>query len=228
MKIFAATLKTHQLDSLREFYADKLGFMLLEDDDDGFTLDAGASRLRFERDESAEFRYHFAFNIPPDQFLEAQVWLAQRVEFLRESSGECVIQHGGKWNAEALYFADPAGNIVEFIARYALNHTTEIPFSAQSVLCLSEVGLVVANAQTMLHHLQGSVQHPFPPYDNGSDAFQAVGDEHGLLILAKEGRIWYPTRTAATVAPLDLTLLGAAQETVILDEYPYHIRIVAP
>ena len=48
------------------------------------------------------------------------------------------------WNADALYFLDPAGNVVELIARHSLPNASDAPFGPDAFLEVSEVGMPVA------------------------------------------------------------------------------------
>ncbi len=228
MKIAQLTLKTHTLDTLREFYADHLGLNLLEETDDSFTLDAGESRLTFVADDEEEaYRYHFAFNIPYNQMMDAELWLAQRVSL--------IIPHGAKdawvehtdWQAEALYFADPAGNIVEFIGRQRLAEDTAIPFSAQSILNISEIGVVVTHIEKEVAGLRQQDALELPDFGSNSADFYPIGDDNGLLIFARAGRAWFPTQDVlAESYPIILTVQGSDTQTLTIGQYPVVIQVI--
>ena len=74
---------------------------------------------------------HFALNVPPDRFEEAVAFARERVELLKD---DVPFPH---WRARAAYFFDPAGNLVELIAR-------ERAPGEELFLELSEVGLPVS------------------------------------------------------------------------------------
>lgn len=227
MKIAHLTLKTHALDSLREFYADHLGLYVLEETDDTFTLDAGESRLTFAAgDEEVVYRYHFAFNIPYNQMMDAELWLAQRVNLIiPDGAADAWVEHTD-WQAEALYCADPAGNIVEFIGRQRLAEDTAIPFSAQSIQNISEIGLVVTNVSKDIAQLRAAGLH-LPDYGSSTPEFHPLGDDNGLFIMVQAGRIWFPTPDIlAEVHPITLTIRGDAAQTIQLKPYPYQIQVV--
>jgi hypothetical protein len=63
-------------------------------------------------------------------------------------------------------------------------------------------------------------------YDGaGSDTFTAVGDEDGLFIVVKRGRIWYPeTGVAADVYPVAVTLANTRVSEYNVPDLPYIIR----
>ncbi len=69
----------------------------------------------------------FAFNIPENQFREAKAWLASRVEIARPNGSDEIFYDD--WNAHAVYFPDPGGNLVEFIARHNLPDRSEREFN---------------------------------------------------------------------------------------------------
>lgn len=203
MEISELRLKTHKLNSLRDFYAGTMEFSLLEDTDDHIVLDAGATRLMFEQDMSMAHYYHFAFNIPHNQFADAKAWLAQRTPLLT-FEGEDEIEWSA-WDAQAVYFQDPAGNVGELIARRTLDNASDLPFSGQSIRRVSEIGLAVSDVPVTTELLVN--RFDLPIYDGGGEIFCAMGDADGLLILVKVGRPWFPTQTTrASQSPIHMTL----------------------
>ncbi|MCU0512448.1 MAG: hypothetical protein MUE40_07740 [Anaerolineae bacterium] len=223
MEIVELTLKTQHLRRQRDFYVDRLGFVLLDETDGRITLDAGVSRLHFEQDDRPTAPYHFAFNIPLNQMADAELWLAQQVEVLPGSDGRRLVQLADPWQAQSLYFYDPAGNVVELIARERLACGTAVPFSAQSIWNISEIGLVVPDVPRLVAALE-DVAAPFGP---GSHDFQPVGDDTGMMIVVQTGRVWFPTGSVrAAAAPLTLTLRGPAAGVRHIPHSPYTIRTV--
>ena len=91
---------------LTQFYRDELGLPL-----DGGAIRIGETTLRFLPDEGTPF-YHFALLVPGDRFEAAQAWAEQRVEILSDAEGTRVFE-SDDWNSSAVYFHDPAGNILE-------------------------------------------------------------------------------------------------------------------
>ena len=60
--------------------------------------------------------YHFALLVPGDRFDAALEWAREHVELLPDTeTGEAVFDFT-HWDANAVYFHDPAGSIVELIA----------------------------------------------------------------------------------------------------------------
>jgi catechol 2,3-dioxygenase-like lactoylglutathione lyase family enzyme len=194
-------LQANKLDELRNFYERKLGLTISADSKDGFTLKTGPSTIAFaQAPAKIEPFYHFAFNIPENQFGEAKTWLAKRVSLLRDSSTGKDEVYFAAWNAHAVYFRDPAGNIGELIARHPLKNGASGAFSEQSLLCVSEIGLVTDDSKMLSADISKKLEWP----KTGSElAF--VGDGMGYLIVAPTGRAWLPDRIQkAVVAPVEV------------------------
>ncbi|MFZ1474956.1 MAG: hypothetical protein WBV59_18950 [Anaerolineae bacterium] len=217
MIIHELRLLTHRLQEQRDFYHHLLGIPLLTADADKAVLQVGSSTLIFAAAATPiPAPYHFAFDIPERQFAEAKAWLAARVPLLTDASGADEFDFSA-WNAHAVYFADRDGNIGEFIARHDLPGPATRPFGATSLLSISEIGLAVDDVLPFVQRLQTSIhlsvylQHP-------TATFTPVGDEHGLLIVVKDGRRWFPEeRLAAHAAPLTVVIslpATAGQHTI--------------
>ena len=110
----AVTLFTNQLNELKSFYQNILEMPLIKDGADSFTLRIGSSTLTFKASHLPA-AYHFAFNIPGTHMAEAKKWLQERVELNREDGNDEIYYKS--FDADAVYFDDPAGNVVEFIGR---------------------------------------------------------------------------------------------------------------
>jgi catechol-2,3-dioxygenase len=223
MYISELRLQTHDLAAQCDFYSHLLDIPALSTESNELTLQIGITRLIFTQAPANERPvYHFAFNIPPQQFAEAKTWIAQRTPLTLNSAGadEFFFEN---WNAHALYFYDPAGNMVEFIARHTLEAPTRGPFGAQSLLNISEVGVVAEDVIEAVRQLQTQLGAPI--YQGaGSDMFTPVGDERGLFIVVKRGRIWFPdTGIAAQPAPLSVTV-SEGDTTTTFSGPPYQLH----
>jgi catechol-2,3-dioxygenase len=137
-----------------------------------------------------EGAYHFAFNIPSNQYQAAKKWITDRIPLLKDTGGNEDF-HSNTWNSDSVYFLDAAGNVLEFIARHSLNNAAHGDFSASNILNVSEIGLpsenVIALANEICSRLGLSVYKQEP-----SETFTPVGDENGLFILPIRDRIWMP------------------------------------
>ncbi len=200
MKFTHVELQTTQLSAMRDFYAEHLGIPLVEADETTFTLQLHQTQIRFQNGETSP--YHVAFNIPQNQFAEGKAWLESRVPLV-DILGKDEI-HFTAWNAHSVYFYDPAGNIMELIARHDLDNDTNEPFSGKSLLSVSEIGIATDDVRGFVNDLQSAFD--VPVYDGeGSDIFSAVGNPDGLLIIVPKGRIWFPeTGIPAECCPMKI------------------------
>lgn len=201
MKIKEIHLETHRLEDLKAFYTDVLGFPLKSNRKNAFTVQTGESRLAFLRTQGLEEPfYHFAFNIPENQIEDAARWVQERTPLI--SREEQTIFHLESWNSQAIYFHDPAGNIVELIARHHLRNASTSPFSVNSILSISEIGVVVENVQLFSEQLQRELNLSL--WKGNNEDFAAVGDEEGLFIVVQAGRPWFPTDRPAESFPVSV------------------------
>jgi len=137
-----------------------------------------------------EGSYHFAFNIPENQFQAAKAWISGRIALLHDESGKEEF-NSESWNSDSVYFKDAAGNVLEFIARHSLLNAIDGDFDSGQILNISEIGLpsenVIAFANELCTSLSLSVFKQEP-----NETFTPVGDDNGLFILPIQNRIWIP------------------------------------
>jgi hypothetical protein len=190
---FAEVTLAAPLD-LRDFYGRGLGLPL-----DGEAIVIGETRLRFRIEDGDAF-YHFALLVPGDRFDAALAWARERVELLGE------VFDFEAWDARAVYFHDPAGNIVELIAHVGLeeNGRSEA-FDAEELVGLSELGVVDDPSRQLrllerpgLQLWDGTIDEP--------DRLAFVGEKGRTLILAPPGRGWLPTDRPAEPHPVEFVL----------------------
>lgn len=195
MKIKQLILYTSRLEEQTAFYKKTLGIPAIEESFNHSSFQIGTSVLSFHYREVST-PYHFAINIPANQEKEAMNWLKQKgIEILMNEDHEEMIDFK-EWNAKAMYFYDKDNNIVEFIARKNQPTQSNAVFRAQSILCISEIGVPVdkiekayndLNQIKRLHIYSGDLSH-----------FCAAGDENGLfIIIDKAKKKWYPTDDVA-------------------------------
>jgi len=200
MHIDYLSLRVTNLQKMINFYSTNLGFPILTVGSDYAVFRTGSTVLMFEAVEDPEEEtspyYHFAFDIPNNRLDQAEAWLSERVDLLKHQ-GETQIPFED-WNARAVYFHDPAGNIVEFIARKNLSNENEDAFSIDSVLRVSEIGWPC---------LMGYVDRDFQlPVWWETEGFQAFGSETGLILAVDTERKWLPTDKRALACPVTLVL----------------------
>ena len=190
MDILYLELSSKDLKAQQDFYANILELPVTLDSS-SLEVTAGKTMLRFMQAPS-EFNgaYHFAFNIPEDQYQSAKQWITRRLPLLQDKTGTEDFE-STSWNSTSFYFLDAAGNVLEFIARHNLQNAASEEFNASQILNVSEIGLpsedVITLANQLCTKLGLSVFKQEP-----NDTFTPVGDENGLLILPVKERIWMP------------------------------------
>jgi catechol-2,3-dioxygenase len=172
--------------------------------------------------------YHFAFNIPTNQITEAKNWLERKGIKLLNFDNQDIIPFPN-WNAQAMYFLDTTGNIVEFIARQDLPPSSPAQFSAHSILSISEIGLPVPEIKPVFEQINQNFSLPMYSKISNLTSFCAAGSSEGLLIIVPLNRAWFPTQTINGVFPLEIWLAVNASEEINfqLNNLPYQVNLIA-
>ena len=222
------------LIELKKFYTSLLGLPMLSEQNDQFTMRAGETTIRFikttEKD-AAPF-YHFAFNIPENKILKAREWQLKRTALSATPSHMIDekypkdIRHFQNWNAHSVFFWDPAGNLVEYIARHDLKNGVDGEFSSKDILCASEIAFIVNDSNAIADEIKSSFG--LGQYKGGDENFRAIGDENGLLLVMKKGRVWEGhtniSRTPDTIKTA-VTIKADKKENWKPKNYPFEINV---
>ena len=131
----------------------------------------GASRVRFAPGPAV--CSHFAVNV--GEFGRAVEWARGQAELIQEDVPFEM------WRARAAYYFDPAGNLVELIAR-------ERAPGDELLLEVSEIGVPVADVGAAVEFLEAELG--LPHFSGDRENFSAVGDDRGLFIVVPVGRAW--------------------------------------
>ena len=178
---------------LSAFYRDVLGLPL-----EGPAVRVGETLLRFESEDDAF--YHFALLVPGDRFDAALEWARERVELLGD------VFDFDFWDARAVYFLDPAGNIVELIAHHELARSGRSgAFAANELVGVSELG-IVGDPPQLLRELETAGIELWDGSVEGENQLAFVGEQGRTLILSPPGRGWLPTGRPAEPHPVELVL----------------------
>jgi hypothetical protein len=228
-------LTSAPLASMRQFYAGTLGLRVLEERAGELALAGGATRLTFRpagRDHGHPF-YHFAFNIPENKILSALAWQKARSPLmaiptrLRDPKFPDEVVDFRHWNAHSIFFFDPGGNVVEYIARHDLKNGRSGDFGPDDILYASEIAFVVDDvkeASAAVKPVAGVEQ-----YRGADDQFTALGDEMGLLLVMKRGRVlnFDPSSTekAAAVFPTMASIAGPGPAKYEWPGFPYVVTV---
>ncbi|WP_428229349.1 VOC family protein [Flavobacterium sp.] len=194
MKLEHIQIQTNDIQKTTAFYQGLLELPIIEKKTASVTIQAGNSILKFVEDPQFNSIYHFAFNIPENKLDEAIQWCKDKVDLILIKD-QNVITNFENWNSNAVYFYDNNGNLLEFIARHDLNNAQTTAFSSQSILNISEIGIVTENPLALGNQLIAEHGLEFFSKNDNSAFFAAIGDDEGLLIMVKPNRNWYPTQT---------------------------------
>jgi hypothetical protein len=204
---------------MRSFYEDVMELPIVKEDKEAFTVQVGATTLTFwQSNELGDPFYHFAINLPENKMDEAKAWIQLKVELNTENDSDEVFFKS--WNARAIYFEDPAGNILEFIARHNLKNGIPHPFSSKDFLNISEVGVVVPDVIPFVRKLN---QLGIPNWRDDSEGLTPVGDETGLFITVKKDRRWFFSNKDARFYPFGVSIEGIGK--ISFEEQGDEIRL---
>lgn len=166
--------------------------------EDRYHIEVGASKLLIAPS-GESWTYHLAYNIPFDQVEAARDWLSYYTE-VQSFQGEEIVNFP-KWDARAIYFYDPAGNILELIGRKPFQEKGEGTFNFQSLINISEVGWPADDVQKAVQELE------IPLYSQFGPTFSAIGDEEGLLIIVDaQEKKWMPNDDEIQFSPATLKI----------------------
>jgi len=222
------------LAELREFYHRLLGLRMIDDLADRISFAAGETVVTFlpaAPNEGQPF-YHFAFNIPENKIEAAWNWQKERTPLLpiparlRDAKYPDDVVNYAHWNAHSIFFFDPAGNVVEYIARHDLENSAPGGFGPADILYASEIAFVsddVLNLASQFKDLAGMGQ-----YRGGDENFTALGDEQGLLLVMKRGRVISfdaPEKKAVSIFPTTARVRGAPAGRHAVGGHPFELSV---
>lgn len=195
------TLYTDQLKQLRGFYGNVLGLSIEESTEEYFQLSIGTSTLIFQKSE-LQTSYHFAINIPGNQFTLAKHWAKERVLLNRESAVDEI--YYPRFEADAFYFEDPAGNVIELIARRNVDKWSD--FSVESFLNLSEISITTPFVQEVAEKIQ-EIGIPISGHVQiEPDELNFLGKKDTFILLVSPKRRWYFSKRMSETSPLEIVL----------------------
>jgi len=209
------------LADVNDFYAKRLG---VDPAADGSGFAVGISDLVFHGDAGTPF-YHFALLVPGDRFDAALAWARELVELLPGGDIDDVVFDFDSWSAHAVYFLDPAGNIVELIAHHGLSEGgASGAFDPSELLGVSEVGLVgdpieiASGLERIGLRLWDGALLP------GRLAFFGERGRTFIVTAAEHG--WLPTDRPAKQHPVDVVIAGLPAGEVTASGH--RIRSIGP
>ena len=230
MRIAQITLASADPESQREFWGERLGLPARKHDS-AVEIGLRSSTIRFEpADSGADPRYHFAINVPPGSIEGAAAWLGGRVEIL-EFHGDLDVEEGATVvhtgrGAACLYFLDGGGNVAELMANPHLDEGADGSFGPASLLEIAEIGVATADTGAT----RSAVEDVFGAgvlWGGGEGSLlTALGDDHGVVIVAPIGRGWIPVGLPAQPLPTTIVAEAPRPAEVTLPEGPYRLRAI--
>jgi hypothetical protein len=232
VRIHELTLATREPGRQAMFWGETLGLPVRDAGDGAIEVSLQSSTFRFEQAASGfDPRYHYAINVPRGSIEEAAAWIEERHALLAfhgdpdEEEG-ATITHTDR-GASALYFLDAGGNVAELIANNHLANDSDAPFGPESLLEIAEIGVATADTKATSAAIQEVLTAEILWGGREGWLLTAIGDDHGVVIVAPSGRGWIPIGLPAV--PLPTTIVAAAPRTreLTLPEGPCRIKAVA-
>ncbi|SFD87996.1 Catechol-2,3-dioxygenase [Actinopolyspora alba] len=191
MRISAVEHHVSDLAAAVVFYRDLLGLPVSHGDASA-RVTLGSSELWLTEGPATAAAHHLAFDVPARNFDAAVSWLAERVPLLRSAdTGEHEFEGPAGWNSRSVYFLGPDGEVLELIARRRMRHLPASEgFGPDHIVSISEVAVAVDDVSATAAELER--RFGVTSFGPSSANFDPVGDETGLLILVRTGRVWVP------------------------------------
>lgn len=194
-------------EATKQFYETTLHFPLTSEEHNRFTIKVGTSMITFVEAplEKSPF-YHFAFDVPSNQFEEAKAWIKEKTELSQEQGEDEV--YFPFIDAKSIYFEDPAGNIVELICRFSDAKPSEEPFTTASLQKVSEMSIVVTDKLNALSALQKVSIFERDREEISADGLSFMGEREDAtyLLFVNEGRTWYFSNKKSAAYPVEIIL----------------------
>lgn len=206
---------TNNLPVTEQFYNHVLDIKTNRKTENELSFLIGKTRVTFiHSKESVNPNYHLAFDIPTNKLEEALAWIKEKVTILPVIA-DTYLSDIKLWNARSFYFYDNNENLLELICRYDLLNQSEAPFSGDSILHVSEIGIVTSNVQACADDLIARYGLDYYAKQPKQDNFMALGDEGGLFILVDPNRNWFPTDKKAQPFWTKLTFFSKNEDHIL-------------
>jgi catechol 2,3-dioxygenase-like lactoylglutathione lyase family enzyme len=229
MRILELGLETVDVAAQSAFWGNALGVPVGDAGDGRIEIHLAHSTIRFApASVGADPRYHFAINIPRGSIERAAGWVEERHELLAfhddpdVEEGATIVQTDR--GAATLYFLDAGGNVVELIANHHLDTDRAGPFDAGSLLEIAEIGIATADPGGTRAAIQEALAADVLWGGRPGWQLTAIGDDHGVVIVAPTGRGWIPVGLPAQPHPTSILVEAARACDLTLPEGPYRIR----
>jgi catechol-2,3-dioxygenase len=210
-QIVELNLRARRLEQNRFFWETLMGFTVIDSPSVGqYTLQVGNTKLTFRQSnlppnlEATFFpQYHFTISIPSNQVEACLEWVLKQKAFSPNTNEEVTIPiwndylNGAEiirrnlYNSQSVFIQDPAGNVVELLARHDMNNTASGEFNTGMFIGISEVGIVTRDVRKTAALLKETFG--VDEVLGSSNSFKPIGGATGLLKLIVPGKPWIPT-----------------------------------
>lgn len=207
MNINHVTMYASNYEATKQFYETTLHFPIISEEHNRFTMRVGKTTVTFMKAPLDEKPfYHFAFDVPSNQFEEAKAWTKGKIELSKEQGEDEV--YFSFIDAKSIYFEDPAGNIVELICRFSDAKPSDEPFTATSLQKISEMSIVVTDKLNALSALQkvSIFERDREEISANGLSFMGEREDATYLLFVNEGRTWFFSNKTSTAYPVEIIL----------------------
>jgi len=234
-EIIELNLRARRLNQNRFFWETLMGFTVIDAPSvSQYTLQVGNTKLTFrqstiqpELEDTFFPQYHFTISIPSNQIESCLEWvLSQKatnpatneeatIPLWKDYITDAEIIRRNLYNSQSVFIQDPAGNVVELLARHVMNNTADGPFNNGMFIGISEVGIVTRDVRKTAALLKETfgVEEVL----GSSNSFKPMGGATGLLKLIVPGKPWIPTDNELAVDhEMELTIKHTQQLDPIL------------
>ena len=192
---------TNKLKVLKRFYGNMMELPITQSSDEEFTVKVGESTITFKQSDRSSF-YHFAINIPGNQFSLMKSWIKDRLTLNREAGTDEV--YFPNFDADSIYFEDPAGNIIELIGRRKRDLFGNV--TPYSFLNVSEVSMTTPYVIDVGDQLQDFGIPLWQETEIDPLALNFLGKDDTFIVLVPPERKWYFSESKSETHPLEITL----------------------
>ena len=204
---------TNKLKLLKRFYRNVLNLEITKASDEKFTVKIGESEITFIQSECPSF-YHFAINIPGNQFTIMKNWIQDRLP-LNYDAGVNQF-YSSIFNADSIYFEDPAGNLVKLIGRR--NKDLFGDLTSEAFLNVGEVSIVTPFVSIVGEEIQDFDIPLNHSVKIDPEALNYLGYGDTFITLAAPAKEWMFSQKRATEShPLEITLNDGGH--ILLDDH---------
>lgn len=193
-------LYTNKLKLLKRFYRNVMGLEVIKTSAEEFSVNVGESTITFRQSDHPAF-YHFAINVPGNQFSLIKHWMQERLTLNREKAEDQI--YFSNFNADSIYFEDSAGNLIELIGRR--NRDVFGNVTTASFLNVSEVGMVTPHIIDVGDDLQDLGIPLWQGTEVDPESLNFLGKDDTFIVLVPPDRRWYFSDRLSETHPLEIT-----------------------